>query len=288
MTELEQNDHLLEEDSATGEAPGKSGWARYVADVAPQGALGTVRIAALLRIVAAHNAEGMKLNEIARLAGLEQSTAHRIVTALNSVGFLAREQRTRRYHLGPLLFELFTTAFPHFNAREICDPSMTALAERMGDTIYLSVRNGLDTVCADRREGSFPIRTCTVEIGQRRPLGVGAGSLALLSALPDNESSMIIEHCAPRYVTYGLSAEIIMQRVREARDKGHVYQPAVASSDIMAVALPITGRTGHPYGALSITATASRMTPERVKQALEAMQEEIGNIQDRIRDLGYV
>lgn len=288
MTEIDQNNQLLEEDSAQDEASGKSGWARYVADVAPQGALGTVRIAALLRIVAAHNAEGMKLNEIARLAGLEQSTAHRIVTALHSVGFLAREQRTRRYHLGPLLFELFTTAFPHFNAREICDASMTALAERMGDTIYLSVRNGLDTVCADRREGSFPIRTCTVEIGQRRPLGVGAGSLALLSALPDNESSMIVEHCAPRYGAYGLTAEAIVDGVREARSQGYVHQPAVASPDIMAVALPITGRTGHPYGALSITATASRMTPERVQQALDAMREEIGNIQDRIRELGYV
>ena len=288
MTEVERRDQLLEEDDSQAAESGRSGWARYVADVAPQGALGTVRIAALLRIVAAHNAEGMKLNEIARLAGLEQSTAHRIVTALHSVGFLAREKRSRRYHLGPLLFELFTTAFPHFNAREICEPSMNALAERMGDTVYLSVRNGLDSVCADRREGSFPIRTCTVEIGQRRPLGIGAGSLALLSALPDNEAQMIIEHCAPRYAAFGLTAETVAERVAAARIQGYVHQPAVASPDIMAVALPITGRTGHPYGALSITATASRMTPDRVDQALEAMRDEIGKVQERIRELGYV
>lgn len=271
----------------TGEAP-RTGWERYVADAAPQGALGTVRIAALLRIVAAHNAEGMKLNEIARLAGLEQSTAHRIVTALHNVGFLAREENGRRYHLGPLLFELFTTAFPHFNPVEICEPAMAALASRMGDTVYLSVRNGLESLCVARREGSFPIRTCTVEVGQRRPLGVGAGSLAILSALPDTEARLIIEQCGPRYSDYGLTAEAVADGIARMRKAGHIYQAAVSSSDVMAVSLPITGRTGHPYGALSITATASRMTPEHARETLDAMRTEIATIQDRVRDLGYV
>lgn len=268
--------------------PSRTGWERYVADAAPQGALGTVRIAALLRIVAAHNAEGMKLNEIARLAGLEQSTAHRIVSALHTVGFLAREENGRRYHLGPLLFELFTTAFPHFNPVEICEPAMTALASRMGDTVYLSVRNGLESLCVARREGSFPIRTCTVEVGQRRPLGVGAGSLAILSALPDTEARLIIEQCAPRYPDYGMTAEAVIQGIARMRNNGHIYQAAVTSSDVMAVSLPITGRTGHPYGALSITATASRMTPDHAHETLDAMRTEITAIQDRVRELGYV
>jgi len=269
------------------EAP-RTGWERYVADAAPQGALGTVRIAALLRIVAAHNAEGMKLNEIARLAGLEQSTAHRIVSALHNVGFLAREDNGRRYHLGPLLFELFTTAFPHFNPVEICEPAMAALASRMGDTVYLSVRNGLESLCVARREGSFPIRTCTVEVGQRRPLGVGAGSLAILSALPDTEARLIVEQCAPRYADYGMTPESVVEGIARIHKNGHIYQAAVTSSDVMAVSLPITGRTGHPYGALSITATASRMTPDHARETLDAMRIEITAIQDRVRELGYV
>lgn len=281
---IESLSHIMEEDA---EAP-RTGWERYVADAAPQGALGTVRIAALLRIVAAHNAEGMKLNEIARLAGLEQSTAHRIVSALHTVGFLAREENGRRYHLGPLLFELFTTAFPHFNPVEICEPAMTALASRMGDTVYLSVRNGLESLCVARREGSFPIRTCTVEVGQRRPLGVGAGSLAILSALPDTEARLIIEQCTPRYADYGMTPDAVLEGIARMRKNGHIYQTAVTSSDVMAVSLPITGRTGHPYGALSITATASRMTPDHAGETLDAMRTEIAAIQDRVRELGYV
>ena len=43
-----------------------------------------------------------------------------------------------------------------------------------------------DLVCIDRKTGDYPIKVFTVEIGIRRPLGVGAGSIAVLAAMPDD------------------------------------------------------------------------------------------------------
>ena len=40
--------------------------------------------------------------------------------------------------------------------------------------------SGADAVCIDRRLGSYPVKTLTVEVGTKRPLGIGAGSLAIL------------------------------------------------------------------------------------------------------------
>lgn len=279
--------HLMEESDRIN-SPTNVGWARYVESVGPQGAQGTVRIAALLRIVAAHNANGMKLNEIGRMAGLEQSTAHRIVSALHSVDFLSRDPQTRRYHLGPLLYELFTTAFPHFNIREICLPSMMSLANRLGDTVYLTVRSGFDGICVERQEGSYPIRTCTVDVGQRRPLGVGAGNLALLSALKDMEVNTILEHNAGRYEAFGLSPEAVRKSIAKVRKQEYVHQNAVTSTEVKAVALPIRGRTGHPFGALSMTAINARMTDQRAKEVLAALRDEIAMIEEKIGELGYV
>ena len=285
---MNMDTHLMEYPGRGNTDEGEAGWARYVEIAAPQGAQGTVRIAALLRIVAAHNVAGMKLNEIAKLAGLEQSTAHRIVTALHSVGFLSREPGTRRYHLGPLLFELFTTAFPHFNIREICLPSMASLAERLGDTVYLRVRSGFDGVCVERYEGTYAIRTCTVDVGQRWPLGIGAGNLALLSAIRETEANTIMEHCAARYEAFGKSEALVRERVAKARDQGYIYQDTETSSDVRAVALPIVSRTGHPFGALSMTAITSRMTPERAETVLAEMRQEIAKIVEKISEMGYV
>ena len=76
---------------------------------------------------------------------------------------------------------------------------MARIAEATGDTVFLTQRSGLDAVCVDRQEGTFPIKTFTLEIGMRRPLGVGTGSLAILSALSEEEIQAIVNSNPPRY-----------------------------------------------------------------------------------------
>jgi len=48
--------------------------------------------------------------------------------------------------------------------------------------VFLIVRSGDDAVCADRAIGSYPVKTSVVDVGTRRPLGLGGGSLAMLTA----------------------------------------------------------------------------------------------------------
>lgn len=268
--------------------PTSKGWEQYLEIAAPQGAQGTVRIAALLRIVAAHNALGMKISEIAALARLEQPTAHRVLTALHSVGFLSRNPDTRRYHLGPLLFELFTTAFPHFNIREICLPSMQRLAGELGDTVYLTVRSGFDGICVERLEGSYPIRTCTVDVGRKRPLGVGAGSLTLLAAHSQIEANAIIEHNREHYARFNTSAEAVQDIVQTIRNQGFIYQDVLNTPEIKTVALAIKGHTGHPFAGLSITAIASRIPEDRAPILLDSLRQEVSRIAEIVAEQGYV
>ena len=73
------------------------------------------------------------------------------------------------------------------------------LAEQTQDTVYLSERRGLEAVCTARALGDYPIKALTLDVGIRRPLGVGAGGLAILCALPEAEADEIIEANASRY-----------------------------------------------------------------------------------------
>lgn len=263
-------------------------WAKFINNTGPAGAQGTVRIAALLRIVAANNANGMKLNDIVEAAGLEQSTAHRIVTALHSVGFLSREPAGKRYHLGPLLFELFTTAFPHFNTREICRPYIERVAKEVGDTVYVSVRSGFDSVCVDLCEAEQPIRTCTLTIGARRPLGLGASSLVILSCLSPLEAEAVLAHNAPAYAAAGVNQQDLTARLQKVREDGYAEQAALTSSMVRGVSMPIIGKTGHSFGALSITTLAAQMTPEKIMQMREALGQAVDQIRADIAKMGYV
>src|SRR5665647_3143210 len=116
------------------------------------------RATRVLRIIASHNSPGLRLVDISKQAKLERPTAHRILKCLIAEGLVRQSAETRRYFLGHLIFELGLAASSSFNLREICHPSLVRLAEKTGDTVFLAIRSGADSVCIDRVEGSFPIK----------------------------------------------------------------------------------------------------------------------------------
>jgi DNA-binding IclR family transcriptional regulator len=142
---------------------------------------------------ALHNRVGLRVVDLCRLTGLRRPTAHRLLQCLARENLIVRNARTRNYHLGRLVYELGVTATPSVRLEDICGPHLKALAAATGDMAFLTLRSGLDAVCIGREEGAFPIRTYTLEVGTRRPLGIGAGSLAILAALPEESMLHTVE-----------------------------------------------------------------------------------------------
>src|ERR687892_968306 len=182
------------------------------------------RALTLMREFAVHNRKGSRLLALASRTGLQRPTVHRMLKCLTMEDMVQQDPDTHRYFLGPMVFELGLTAAPRFNLREICHPAMNRIAEATGDTVFLTQRSGLDSVCVDRHEGTFPIKTFTLEIGMRRPLGVGTGSLAILSALPDEEVRHIVTANAPRLPEYGLTPASLLGQVKKAQKLGYAVR----------------------------------------------------------------
>ncbi len=162
------------------------------ADTRLTGTQSIERALLLLREIAAHNRGGSRLLDLATRTGLQRPTVHRMLKCLAAENMVQQDGDSHRYYLGSMVFELGLTATPRFNLREMCHPALARIAEATGDTVFLTQRSGLDAVCLDRREGTFPIKTFTLEVGMRRPLGVGTGSLAILSALPEEEIEQVV------------------------------------------------------------------------------------------------
>ena len=160
------------------------------------------RAISILRAIATKHSTGLRLVDIARITGLSSPTVLRILNTLISEGMVSRRKGSRHYLLGALVFELGLAAAHNFNLREICRPALQRLAERTGDTSFLFVRNGNDSVCIDRMQGTFPIQTPLVPIGSRQPLVVNAVGLALLSSLSDSDAKAVINDVATRLDAY--------------------------------------------------------------------------------------
>jgi DNA-binding IclR family transcriptional regulator len=238
------------------------------------------RAACVMRVIASRNATGLRLVDISRHAKLERPTAHRILRCLIAEGMVRQDPETRHYFLGHLIFELGLAASSNFNLRDICHPSLVRLAEKTGDTVFLTIRSGYDTVCIDRKEGSFPIRTLTLDVGTRRPLGVGAGGLALLMSLPDQTVDEVISANALRLGAFNkLTVRSLMRLVKRCKELGYALNDAQVTPGATSVGLPICSRFDEPFLAISIGAISSRMSEKRQRELASLIRGEVARLE---------
>jgi DNA-binding IclR family transcriptional regulator len=218
----------------------------------------------VLREIAAHNPRGMRLVDIASRLRIERATAHRIMKGLSVYGMTFRDPATNHYKLGPLAHSLGLAASIHYSLSEACEPSLLRLAEATGDSAFLLVRSGYDAVCLRRVEGSFPLQAHTFDIGTRRPLGAGAGAMALLTVLPEDELEHVIEVNMPRMEGYrDRDPEALRAAIAESRALGYGVNQELQTAGICAIGMVVPVSQGTPNVALSVASSSSRMRTRR-------------------------
>jgi DNA-binding IclR family transcriptional regulator len=249
----------------------------------PETAVKTVdRIAALLRVLAGHGADGVSLSEAARATGFGNATTHRLLTALAEVGFAFQDPRTRHYRLGAVVATLGRAALQQ-DVVAMADGALARLAATTGDTVFASVREGLAAICIGRAIGHFPIRTLTLDVGDRRPLGVGAGSLALLAALPDAEIATVLDRNAVWLKDFdGFTADVVTRLVARTRAEGYAFNDGLIVPAMKAIAVTVHDAEGRPLFALSLAAIRDRMTPDRLGSLVEQLRSEAAALECRL------
>lgn len=232
------------------------------------------RAVALLREVSASKGLGSRLSGLAKATGLVQPTAHRLLAILLKEGLLERDPASRAYRLGPLLYEFGLAAAPRVDVRRMCRPTLDRIAAEAGDTAYLNSRSGTDALCLDRREGSFEIRALPVEIGNRRPLGVGSGALAVLASLPPDEAELIIVANEGRYRRHGLTADKVSTAVKATRARGFAVTTGRIVARYRGVAVAVGNGVGSIPVALSVIAIAERLDVRRIEAVAALLRRE--------------
>lgn len=251
---------------------------------ATHGAQTVTRAIRALKILANQSYQGMRLVDLAREMQLERPTAHRLLKALMVEGMLVQDASSRRYTLGPLVFELGLASAHQFNLRDLCAPILERLAEQTGDTAFLFVRSGNDAVCLSRVQGKYPIQTPAVPVGSRQPLGVSAGGLALLSSLSPSEIHTIVQAIDARLSVYGdLDAAEIHRLCAQTQRTGYAWISNRAVPGVSAVGLVVKSENGTPVAAVTVAATLSRMTEKRVLAILPWLQQAAGEVTNIFR-----
>ncbi len=228
----------------------------------------------MLRALADGHSEGSRLARVAEATGLGKSTVLRLLKALIEVGYVEFDDKSKVYRLGYELFLLGQSA-RRFHIIELARPGLDRLAEDTGDTVFLSVREGSEAHCIDRRTGSFPIRSLTLNVGDRRPLGVGAGALALLAFQNDQEIDRIIASGRADRQTFARFDDASLRAmIDQSRQRGHAWNDGLIVTAMNAVGVPVMDAEGRVAAALSIAAIHERMAPERRDLIVDLLRKE--------------
>ena len=245
------------------------------------------RALALLGMVGRRPREGASLGELVAESGLNKPTVRRLMLALIRNGMVEQNEATRRYFLGEESYILGTFAAHRHGLLELSFEPLSRLAQQTGDAAFLSVRRGFSALCLHREEGTYPIRTYALMTGRLHPLGVGAGSLAMLAALPDAEvEATLAANAARLQADYpGLPPAQIRARVVETRAQGYALNPGLVFPDSWGLGVALRRPDGALAGALSLAAIESRMQQPRREELVAQLQAAAQEIEQTLAQL---
>lgn len=236
-----------------------------VEDSAVKGTQVVARALKIVDLVADNDRDGVRLADIILHCELTAPTAHRLLRSLEAHRYVERSPETGAYHLGRHLVSIGYMALSRHGAERMAQRALGNIARLSGDTVLMTVRRGWHSLCIDIVEGDYPIRSHVLKPGDRHPLGVSSGGLAILATFPDDEvRECLAANEAELAATFPIfTPERIWDQVQETRCNGYALNPGqiVAESYGIAVAVP---ELGYPSrAAFTIASIASRITGER-------------------------
>lgn len=251
---------------------------------AVQGAQVVGRVALLLRLVGQHPA-GMPLAQIVRESGLTRPTVHRLLTSLLGEGLLDHDAGAGTWRYGPEIFVMGTVAAQSYPIEDLARPSLHRLAEETGESAFLSIRRGAETICLLREEGSFPIRSFVLHEGVRFPLGVASAGLAIMAYLASEEVDRLLVQNETFVERWGRqhSPAAIRAHIEQTRATGYSVNPELILEGSWGMGAAIFDRAGRPTWALSLTGIEPRFRAGRQPYLGQMLLDEAHKITQKLQ-----
>lgn len=238
------------------------------------------RVAMVLDALAHAKERGLRQVDVVEETGLGTAVVFRLLSGLTEHGLVDQDIENNRYFLGTRMLSWGAKAAERYGLAPFVDTSLDRLCELTEDTIFFSVLSGRNSICVDRREGSYPIKTLTLDIGDHRPLGVGAASLALLATQNDDVIESILKDDLKRREEFGIDEGWLSKSIDAVRTKGYALNDGRVIEGMSAVAVPICRSTGQGVAAITVAAINSRISGERLEKAIDALKSEVNLIQE--------
>lgn len=223
---------------------------------------------------------GMGTTEVAKEMTIDKSSASRLLHTLANYDFVAQDESTARYQLGPRLLTLGQRVLDRISLRDRARPYLHKLVDATGECAHLAILAQRQALYIDQAESSAALRVES-EIGTLSPLHCTALGKAMLAfgdgALPDS-----LLPFTQRTIT---DQAVLQAQLLQIRQRGYAIDDEEYNYGVRCVAAAVHDHRGVLLGAIGISGPAGRVTLERIDDFGALVRQVAADLSAR---LGYV
>jgi DNA-binding IclR family transcriptional regulator len=219
------------------------------------------RFVAILNVFSAQR-PSVSLAEVTVATGLDKSTVHRLLGALDGHQLVHRDPVTKRYRLGSALLIWGALAAESIDVRQAADPVMRRLHAETQETIALFIRDGARRICIASYASPEPIRH-VLPVGTSMPVTRAAGGQVTLAAMPEDEARALL--VADADLT-DEGRERILAELPDVRARGWAFSLRHFTANSWSVAAPVYDHNGALAATLIVSGPIGRLSDEAIER----------------------
>jgi DNA-binding IclR family transcriptional regulator len=230
------------------------------------------RYAAVLDAVAARPG-GLSLTETMQATGLPRGTVHRLLGALQDVGYLANQDSRKIYVLGPRLKRLLHLGVSPASLDAVARPILDGLVEKLGETAFLA---GLVGVGVESFATAVPSREgqSHVHPGRDMPIHAAASAKAIFAFQDSSLIARALERPRTRYTEdTRVDAADVQRDLAAVRRKGYAVCANELDPGVLSYAVPVRVEGAgvlYSVGVVGLSARLARYTEAQLAGDLRA------------------
>lgn len=183
--------------------------------------------------------------ELSDLTALSKPTISRFTYTLTELGYLRLDRVSGKYQLGTAVLTLSYPLLANIPLRQVVRPHMRELAERLGASVSLCMRERLKLVYVETSRSRSLRAQRYSDIGMSHPIIATANGRAYLAACTMDERTTLLNEIRVKtpddWQRWGASAERMMAYCNE---NGFAYSHGEYRPDVCTVGVPYRQVTG--------------------------------------------
>lgn len=207
--------------------------------------------------------------ELADLTGLSKPTISRFTYTLTELGYLQIDRVSGKYQLGTAVLTLSYPLLATIPLRQVVRPQMRELAERVGGSVSLCMRERLKLVYVETSRSRSLRAQRYSDIGMSHPIIATANGRAYLAACTAEERTTLLNEIRVKtpdhWRQWGASAERMMAF---CHDHGFAYSHGEYRPDVATVGVPFRPVTGGTLYAFNCVLGSHAVKPGQLEHEI--------------------